>query len=77
MLGVFDGGKAGLLSAKYDAGKMSGIIRVSNKYVDKLKVVLGMIQNVNGKDVNIDCVYVSGMLNKAVDKMNSFDDLVR
>jgi len=70
MLGIFDGGKAGLMSVKYNADKMSGIIRVTNTYVDKLKVCLGLITLVNGQEVNIDCVYVSGMLHKAVDKMN-------
>ncbi|MGV8172432.1 MAG: Rpp14/Pop5 family protein [Candidatus Woesearchaeota archaeon] len=70
MLGIFDGGKAGLMSAKYNADKMSGIIRVNNNYVDKLKVCLGLITLVDGQDVNINCVYVSGMLHKAIDKMN-------
>jgi len=76
MLGIFDGGKAGLMSAKYNAEKMTGVIRVNNKYVDKLKVCLGMIKNITVKDdfvqdVIVDCIYVSGMLHKAVDKMDA------
>jgi len=71
MLGIFDGGKAGLMSAKYNAVKMTGIIRVNNKYVDKLKVCLGLIKTVNGQELIVDCIYVSGMLNKAVDKMDA------
>jgi RNase P/RNase MRP subunit POP5 len=70
-LGIFDGGNAGLLSAKYNIEKMTGVIRVNNKYVDKLKVCLGLIKNLNGQDVTVDCIYVSGMLHKAVDKMNA------
>jgi RNase P/RNase MRP subunit POP5 len=69
MLGIFDGGKAGLMSVKYDAESMTGIIRVNNKYVDKLKVCLGLIRETNGRPATVDCIYVSGMLNKAVDMM--------
>jgi RNase P/RNase MRP subunit POP5 len=71
LLGVFDGGKAGLMSVKYNAEKMTGIIRVNNKYVDKMKVCLGLIKELNGHCATIDCIYVSGMLNKAAEKMNA------
>ncbi|MGV8141179.1 MAG: Rpp14/Pop5 family protein [Candidatus Woesearchaeota archaeon] len=74
MLGIFDGGNAGLMGVKYNADKMSGVIRVDNKYVDKLKVCFGLIKElkeINGHIITVDCIYVSGMLNKAVDKMNA------
>jgi RNase P/RNase MRP subunit POP5 len=75
-LGIFDGGKAGLISAKYNPEKMSGVVKVNNAYVDKLKVCFGLIKNISipniaDKKVIVDCIYVSGMLNKAVDKMDS------
>jgi RNase P/RNase MRP subunit POP5 len=70
LLGIFDGGKAGLMSVKYNADTFKGVIRVNNKYVDKLKLCLGLIKTINGKKVIIDCISVSGMLNKSVDKMN-------
>ena len=70
-LGLFDGGNAGLMNAKYNTEKMTGVIRVNNKYVDKLKVCLGLIKDVNGQDVTVDCIYVSGMLHKAIDKMDA------
>lgn len=78
LLGVFDGGKAGLMGVKFNPSRMYGIIRVNSRYVDKLKVCLGLIKTVKGdkgnniaiNDVAVDCVFVSGMLNKAVDKMN-------
>jgi len=70
MLGIFDGASAGLMNAKYSAEKHSGIIRVNSKYVDKLKICLGLVKNVNGKDVIIDCIFVSGMIGKAIDRMN-------
>ena len=71
LLGIFDGGKAGLMSVKYNPAKLTGIIRVNNKYVDKLKVCLGLIKNVNNQDITVDCIYVSGMLNKAAEKMDN------
>jgi RNase P/RNase MRP subunit POP5 len=70
LMGIFDGGKAGLMGAKYNSEKLTGIIRVNNKYVDKLKVCLGLIKNINTQDITIDCIYVSGMLNKAAEKMD-------
>lgn len=76
LLGVFDGGLAGIMSAKFNPEKLSGIIRVNNKYVDKLKVCLGMIKNSNGKNITVDSVYVSGMLNKAIDKMDNTNNKI-
>jgi RNase P/RNase MRP subunit POP5 len=71
MLGIFDGAKAGLLSAKYNAEKNSGIIRVDSKYVDKLKICLGLIKSVNDQELIVDSVFVSGMMNKAIEKMDA------
>jgi len=71
LLGIFDGAKAGVMSAKYNPEKFTGIIRVNNKYVDKLKVCLGLIKKINNQEVTIDCIYVSGMLNKAAEKMDN------
>lgn len=69
LMGIFEGAKAGLMNVKYDENSQRGIIRVNNKYVDKLKVCLGMIHNklsdMNVGNINVDCIYVSGMLNKA------------
>ena len=77
MLGIFDGAKAGLISAKYNPETGKGIIRVNNKYVDKLKVCLSLIKSIDANPgrnekigVMIDCDYVSGLLNKAEDSMN-------
>jgi RNase P/RNase MRP subunit POP5 len=78
LMGIFDGAKAGIIGAKYNPRTQKGIIRVNNKYVDKLKVCLGLIKNL---DVNsghnekiavlINCDYVSGLLNKAEYSMNN------
>jgi len=64
-LGLFDGAKAGLQNLVYDKKKQKGIIRVTNNYVDKLKSVLMMITNIEGQNIMIKSVYVSGIINKA------------
>jgi RNase P/RNase MRP subunit POP5 len=71
MLGIFDGANAGLMGVKYNAERMTGIIRVDNKYVDKLKTCLGLIRKAYNSDVIIDCIFVSGMVNKAVSRMDA------
>ena len=74
MMGMFDGAKAGLELVKFNQENSKAIIRVDNKYIDKLKVCLGTITTVsvdNTKcNVVLDVDYVSGMLNKAVSVMN-------
>lgn len=65
LLGVFDAGKAGVMNVKYDENTRKGMIRLENKYLDKVKVCLGMINRIGDKKVNIDVIYVSGILNKA------------
>ena len=69
MLGIFDGAKAGLQSAKFEETTSRGIIRVNSRYVDKLKVCLGLIKNINNQPASINCLYVSGLLNKAKEKL--------
>ena len=69
-LGVFDGADAGLMGVKYNPQNLCGVIRINSKSLDKLKVCLGMIKSIENINVIVDCKYVSGMLNKAVDEMN-------
>lgn len=42
-----------------------GILKVNNKYVNELKVSLGLIKNINNEKVIVNTVSVSGVLNKA------------
>ncbi|HGJ63880.1 TPA: hypothetical protein ENS27_00660 [bacterium] len=69
LLGIFDAGKAGIMNVMYDEKHRRGILRVENKYVDKIKVCLGMISRIGDKKINIDTIYVSGMINKAEEAM--------
>lgn len=65
LLGIFDGSKAGLMPVDYNEKKNIGIIRLNNRYVDKVRVCLGIITKINNINVNIDTIYVTGMINKA------------
>jgi RNase P/RNase MRP subunit POP5 len=73
LLGVFDGAAAGIMGVKFNNQKLRGIIRVDNKYVDKLKICLGLIKTVkihtNDQPIIIDTISVSGILNKAEEKI--------
>lgn len=63
-------GKAGiiLLSNKYQNNK--GIIRINNKCVEKLKLSLALIKEINKKEVIIQSLITSGMIRKAEEKIN-------
>ena len=60
-------GDAGLimLQNKYYPEKNSGIIRVSHKKTESLKLALASVQKINGDDAIIKSITTSGMLNKA------------
>jgi RNase P/RNase MRP subunit POP5 len=67
LLGVFESAKAGVMTVKNNKNK--GILRVNSRYLDKLKICLGLIKVLKskGKDIpaRVECIYVSGMLGKA------------
>lgn len=75
LLGVFEGAKAGLQLITFKNNK--GIIRVSTKYADKLKLCLALIDtlakpaNPEKNQVSIKTIYLSGLLNKAKQKINT------
>jgi len=63
-------GDAGIimLSKKYKNNK--GVIRVNNKYVDKLKLSLAMIKEINKNEAIIRSLTSSGMVRIAAEKIN-------
>lgn len=65
LLGIFDGAKAGLVNLGFNRQTMKGILRVTNTHVDKVRVCLGLLRELNGHKVILNTIYVSGMLNKA------------
>ena len=67
MIGELELGKAGIqILPDYEMQK--GIIKVSNKYLDKLRASLALIDNINNNKVIVASRGVSGAINKARSK---------
>ena len=66
-LGEVETAKAGiwLLPDKWNQKKQKGMIKVNNKYVDKLRTALTLIKSFKRQQVIIKSVGVSGMINRA------------
>ncbi len=64
ILGVFDAAKAGLMSIRYNVNTQRGVMKVSNKYVEKLKVSLMLTNMLENQDVLVQSLGVSGVLKK-------------
>ena len=62
-LGELGMSKAGIIIlGNKKSGK--GIIRVNNNYVDEVKTALALINNYNNKDIKVESLKVSGVINK-------------
>ena len=59
--------KAGawVLSDKYNPSTQRGIVKIGHRHVDSLKASLALIREIDGNDVIVRSITVSGMLNKA------------
>lgn len=68
ILGVFDSAKAGLQSVEYDKKQHKGVLRVAVKQVDKLKMSLALINQLNDREIIIRTIGASGILKKARSK---------
>lgn len=66
-MGELGAAKAGiwLLPDKYNEKTQRGIIKVGNKHVNELKAALALIGKIDGNEVIVRSIIVSGMLNKA------------
>ena len=66
-LGEIGTAKAGIwvLPDKWKQKKQKGMIKVNNKYIDKLKTSLTLIKSFKRQQIIIKSVGVSGMINKA------------
>jgi ribonuclease P/MRP protein subunit POP5 len=60
-------GKSGLqqIPELWDKKNQTGIIRINNKNLNKLRAALAITTKINGQEVIARSVYVSGMLKKA------------
>ncbi len=73
LYGIDGQAKAGiiLISKRYDLAKQKGIIRINNKYVDKLKLSLAMVKKIKNTDAIIRTLITSGMIKKAAEKISA------
>lgn len=69
-LGVKGFSEAGLipLHDKWDADSQTGIIRVTHTSVEPLKAALTFVRRIDGQDVIVRSVSVSGILKKATER---------
>ncbi len=62
--GAFELGLSGLADTRISA-KNKGILKVNNKYLDKLKTAIVLVKDINKKKAIIRVTRVSGMMQKA------------
>jgi RNase P/RNase MRP subunit POP5 len=69
-LGRFETARAGLwlLADKWDQKKQKGILKINNKYMDKIKAVFALTTEVGKEKAILRSVGASGILNKAEKK---------
>ncbi|MBU0615236.1 MAG: hypothetical protein KJ601_04030 [Nanoarchaeota archaeon] len=62
--------KAGMifLKDKWSETKQRGLVRVNNKYVDHIKASMGLIKQINDRNVIVRSLGVSGILKKAYNR---------
>ena len=65
--GSFGLGEAGLMDTRI-FNKKRGILKVNHKYMDKLRVSLSMIKDIDDNKLTLHTVGVSGILKKAKSK---------
>ena len=69
LLGVFQSSDAGIIRVKYDAKIQKGVLRVNRKFVDHIRSCFVMIKELCSEKVLIRTLTVSGMVNKAKEKI--------
>jgi RNase P/RNase MRP subunit POP5 len=65
LIGQLGVAKAGIQPISFNEESQRGIIRVGHKYTDELKTSLTFIKQINNKDVIVNSISTSGILNKA------------
>ncbi len=66
-LGLFDSAEAGLQNITYDEDKKEGIIRTTAKKLDRVKASFAVIKELDGVDVLVRSLKVSGIIKKLKD----------
>ncbi len=70
LIGELGMAKAGviLLKDKWDKDSGRGMLRINNKYVDHIKAAFTFIEQIDGKDVIVRSLGISGIMKKAQEK---------
>jgi len=64
-IGTLGYSKAGVIFLKDNYKNNKGILRIGHKHVDEIKMVLGLIKQIEKRSAKVNTIYVSGILNKA------------
>ena len=77
-LGVAEAG-LWILPIDWDNNLQSGILKVNNQYVDKLRVSLSLINEINGAPARVNTLLTTGTLKKArkFTKDTNFESLLQ
>ncbi len=67
-LGLFESAEAGVQPILYEVDKQKGVLRVNTKFVDRLKVSLALMNEIEDEDVMVETIGVSGILKKAKER---------
>ena len=65
--GMFGLGEAGFMDTKIHNNNR-GVLKINHKYLDKLRVSMTMIKNINDQKLVLHTIGVSGILKKAKNK---------
>ena len=68
LLGIFDSATAGIQAVQYDNKTQRGVLRVAIKGVDKVKMSLALINQLNEGEVTMRTIGASCILKKAKNK---------
>tara|TARA_Y100000310_G_C20463448_1_gene706442 strand:+ start:189 stop:527 length:339 start_codon:yes stop_codon:yes gene_type:complete len=67
-LGELNLGKAGVISVGEVYKNNKGVLKVATRYVDEIKMSLGLIKEINGKKAIVNTIGVTSTLKKASTK---------
>jgi ribonuclease P/MRP protein subunit POP5 len=57
-------GRAGFMDTRIHSAN-KGVLKINNKYLDKLRIAMGMVKDIDGNKAIIRTILVSGILKKA------------
>lgn len=76
-LGAFESSQAGIIPIESDQQTRTGIIRISNKQLNKAKASLALITDISGQKAIVRSISTSGMLNKVRAANKSSEQIIK